>query len=212
MVLDIVNIFNNVTPAMWSHKYTEPSARRKKVAVSPRLEDDSDGTSTMNFLGNIEDVAELAVGPAECSKSLGLDQGIYAYGQSGKFIPAAYIASFRFVQELESKKQLIPFTLVRERFEDFLLTNKGFLNALTHSKGSRTRSLESILKMHRIVCDQMRQECTDYEIVVALEADPALKGIRKNVSEDDEDTRPPSKKFSPTAVRAKPICQVKGSY
>jgi hypothetical protein len=204
MVLDIVNVFNDISPAMWSHRYAESPIRKKKVASVVELGDDADGTATMAFLKNIETIARLAVGPAEHPESLGLEQGIYSYGNSGRFIPAAYIASFRFAQELTQNKQLIAFTLVRSKFEDFLYNHKGLLNLLTHSKGSRTRSLESILKLHRTVFDAMRDGKTDDEIMSTLEADPTFKGI-SNMVASGEDSQPQRKRFSPTAVRAKVI-------
>lgn len=201
MVLDIVNIFNGVSPAMWSHKHSESSAKNKRFASVARLPDDPDGTATIVFLKTIEKVASLAVGSASCPESLGLDQGIYSYGKGGKFIPAAYIASFRFAEKLQRERELIKFTLVRDRFEEFLYQHKGFLNALTHSKGSRTRPLESIITMHQIVFEGMRKGATDEEIIEALSLEPALKAITILELESE----PPRKKFSATAVRAKVI-------
>lgn len=205
MVLDLVNIFNSVTPAMWSRK--QQNAKKKNQSTIVPLKDDLNGTATLGFLDQIERVASLAVGAADCPESLGLEQGVYAYGNTGKFIPAAYIASIQFAQELKDKKQLIAFTLVRARFEDFFFKNKSFLNALTHSKGSRTRSVESILVMYRTVLAEMRKGGTDEDILNRITQEPQLKDLKRPVQEE-EDAAPPRKRFSATVVRAKLIEEI----
>ena len=89
MILDLVNVFNNVTPAMWTH-------RRSGKGTVPELPDDTTGAKTFEFLEVIVDIARLVSGPPSFSGSLGLEQAVYAYGSTGKIHPAAFIAAHRF--------------------------------------------------------------------------------------------------------------------
>jgi hypothetical protein len=200
MVLDLVNIFNNVTPAMWTHKVQKV---KKGTATVQVLSDDQDGSATLKFLEKIVSVARHAVGLPDCKGSLGLDQAVYAYGATGKVHPAAYLASLRFAQELSDQDKLVDFSVVRGAFEEFLVKPKSFINALGHSKGSRTRPLESILQMYRIVLQRkLEGKFTDDEIVTALQADPKLKDLKAPAIEEVEPVR---KRFSQSVVQAKVV-------
>ena len=201
MVLDLVNLFNGVTPAMWTHK----AQTKKRATVITPLLDDTDGTATLTFLETVIDKAQIAVGGADYSGSLGLDQGVYAYGSTGKMHPAAYLASLRFALQLSQDNRLVDFSLVRRDFEEFLVRHKLFINTLGHSKGSRTRSLESILQMYRLLFNMMLDgERSDENIILNLKKDPMLKDLTSPIIEETEPVR---KKFSRSAVRAKVVEQ-----
>jgi hypothetical protein len=210
MVLDMVNIFNGVTPAMWTHKYSAPPTKRQRNRpIVPRLADDPDGTATLKFLEKIVDVAELVAGGPDVDGSLGLDPGVYAYGATGKIIPAAYLASLKFMQELKQSKKLVLFSVVRAKFEQFLVEHKQFFNALTHSKGARTRSLDSIVTMLRLLFDSVVEGgLSDEQIVEKLQSEPKLKDLKTPPPPDEEEAEPPvRKKFSKSVVAAKVIME-----
>lgn len=126
MVLDMVNYFNQITPAMWSHKTSSEPKRKGDGAPLPKLQDDEDGKETLKFLEKIVDVAQLVAGGPKISGSLGLEQGVYAYGVTGKVIPAVYIATLQFMQEKKKEKELVLFSVIRQRFEEFLVNHKQF--------------------------------------------------------------------------------------
>ena len=171
MILDMVNIFNNVTPAMWRQQ------NQRKPSSVPPLADDPDGTLTVEFLQKIKSVANLVAGN-EYAKSFGFDQAVYCWGATGKFHPAAFLASLKFAQEMSARRK--EFTDVRKDFEEFLVRNKSFINQLGHSKGSRTRPLESLLTMHRIVLESMLAGLrNDAEIIERLRANPSLKDLKE---------------------------------
>lgn len=210
MVLDMVNIFNGVTPAMWTHKYSETAPKRKKKApIVPRLADDPDGTATLAFLDKIVEVAQLVAGGPDVDGSLGLEPGVYAYGATGKIIPAAYLASLKFMQELEQTHKLVLFSVVRANFEEFPVNHKPFFNALTHSKGARTRSLDSFVTMFRILFNSVvNGTLSDQEIVANLQADPKLKDLKTPPpAEEEEAELPIRKKFSKSVVAAKVVME-----
>ena len=207
MVLDLVNTFNGVTPAMWSHKaIAQSKKKRKPSAVSvTTLPDDTDGAATLNFLETIIERAQIAVGGADCSGSLGLDQGVYAYGATGRVQPAAYLASLRFAVDLSTNGQRVDFSIVRADFEDFLVRHKAFLNILNSTKGSRTKPLQSIIQMYKLVFQQMLEgERSDAQIVAKLHSDPMLADLKMPAVVEET---VPRKKFSKTVVKTKLVAE-----
>ena len=96
------------------------------------------------------------------------------------------------------------------KFEEFLVRHKVFLNALGHSKGSRTRPLESIMQMYRIVFDELCTGITDdMSIVEKLQAHPNLKALTSPLPVPEEDQEPPRKRFSAAVVRAKVVQRIR---
>ncbi len=191
MVLDMVNVFNNVTPAMWQN-----TNKVVKASTVTRLADDSDGTATMRFLKNVRSVGTLVNDNGEHNAgSLGLDQSVYSYGATGKFHPGAVLASLRLAQELKANNRLKEFTKVRKDFEEFLVRHKVFINQISHCKGSRTRPVESMLQMHRIIIDCLQSKIRDDgQIIRKLKRDPRLEELKDVTNIPKDDTR--KKKFS----------------
>ena len=180
MLLDMVNIFNDVTPAMW-----QQGVRKQQTAKSsaPVLPDESDGSTTLQFLERIKSVATLITGNAYPG-SLGFDPAVYSYASTGKFHPSAFIASLKLAKELDTEKKLIEFSDVRSDFEEFLVRHKSFISALAHGKGGRTRPLQSLLKMHRIVLDCLWAGVRDDDrIIEKLNADPQLSDLKNEPPE-----------------------------
>lgn len=195
MVLDMVNVFNDITDAMWQDQ--RAGSRTAKSVV--KLEDDTDGTQTLKFLERIKRVA-LLITHNEYSGSLGLDQAVYSYGVTGKFHTAAFLASMKFAMELKAQNKTRKFTQVREGFEEFLVRHKSFINQIGHSKGSRTRSLESLMTMHRTVMESLLNGVRDdNEIIAKLKETPKLAELSAPQSED---TSPAQKRFSKSVVAA----------
>lgn len=190
MVIDMVNMFNGVTPAMWQRQ----KKHSKKLQVTP-LPDDADGSVTLEYLKKVKNIGTLVSDNGERYKgSLGLDQAVYSYGATGKFHPGAFLAALKFAQELKDQNKLIQFTKVRKDFEEFLVRHKVFINQIGHSKGSRTRPVESMLQMHRIILDCLRSDVRDDDqIVNKLKADSRLEEL-KDVTNIPKDTK--RKRFS----------------
>jgi Protein of unknown function DUF262 len=199
MVLDMVNMFNGITPAMWQEQKTG----KKKAQIAP-LQDDADGSVTLQYLKKIKDTGTLVSDNGERnSGSLGLDQAVYSYGATGKFHPGAFLAAIRLAQELESTKKLKEFTKVRKDFEEFLVRHKFFINQIGHSKGSRTRPVESVLQMHRIILECLQSGITDdKKIVRKLKRDSKLEELKDvtNIPKDDATQRKFPKAVQDAAV------------
>lgn len=197
MILDMVNLFNGVTDAMWQQSKIEKQNKAKKTVTV--LPDDIDGTATLSFLRKVKEVAQLT-SDYDYDGSLGLDQAVYSYGKAGKFHATAFLASLKFAQELVDTDKRKQFTRVRKDFEEFLVRHKNFINDLGHSKGSRLRALESFLTMYRTIMSALQDGvANDAEIVIRLNAQESLSGHLKE--EVLEDTYAP-KRFSKTVEAA----------
>jgi hypothetical protein len=201
MMLDMVNVFNNVTDAMWRQQ----KEKKRNVTV---LADDHDGTKTIAFLEKLKEVGRLVSGN-EYSGSLGLDYAVYSYGARGNFHPAAFIAAIKFALKLKAENKLERFTDVRADFEEFLVRHKSFINQLGHSKGSRTRSVESLLTMYDLVLDSMHVgEKSDEKIIEQLHAYKLLENLKAPQSEElDEQPRRRVSKSVQNALIVRDILQ-----
>jgi hypothetical protein len=200
MVLDMVNMFNDVTPAMWQEQRTT-SRRRVQVA---QLQDDADGAATLEYLKKVKDIGTLTSDNGERNPgSLGLDQAVYSYGATGKFHPGAFLAALRLAQELKTNKKIKQFMKVRKDFEEFLVRHKFFINQIGHSKGSRTRPVESVLQMHRIIIDCLQSGIhEDRKIIRKLKRDSRLEELKdvSNIPRDDTKRKKFSKSVQEAAV------------
>jgi hypothetical protein len=198
MVLDMVNVFNEVTPAMWQQQ-ADGKKSPKGTATVALLPDDANGDATLAFLERVKNIGRL-VADNDYPGSLGLDQAVYSYGATGRFHPAAFLASLRLAHDLKEKNKCFEFTSVRKDFEEFLVRHKRFINALTHSKGSRTRALESIVSMHWTILDSMFSDrCEDKSVIGDLLKYPKFKSLKDDDLQMDDEAVPKGKKFSKTA-------------
>lgn len=128
MILDMVNIFNDITDAMWQ----EPKRKSAKASTVTLLQDDTEGTETLQFLERVNKAGKRIASNKD--GSLGFDPAVYSYGATGKFHTAAFLAALKFAEALHRDGRMIPFTTVRGRFEEFLVKHKSFINQLGHSK------------------------------------------------------------------------------
>lgn len=176
MIFDLVNMVNNVTPAMWAD---EPKDAKKRKSGVERLADDKNGAQTVAFLSRVKRASSLISGKEP--QSLGLHPVVYFYGATGRFQPISFLATVKFVQELEERKQFKKFTRVRKEFEEFLVTHKHFVSTLGHAFGGRTRSLEPLVAMYRTVLEELSAGKTHEETEARLLADSPKLALRPTV-------------------------------
>lgn len=188
MILDLVNLVNGVTPGMWQVKPGR-NPRGRETA----LPDDTTGDATIAFLRKVKRASELISG--NYPGSLGLHPVVYFYGATGRFQPTAFLAAIRFATELKNENRLNSFTKHRRDFEEFLVRHRDFTNQLTHSYGSRTRSLEPLLVMYRLILEELENgETDDAAIVRRLQAEPKLRELK--VAEKTEGTQTRRRRFT----------------
>ena len=185
MILDLVNLVNDVSPAMWRQR--EPRGKRKEDTI-PILADDIDGLATVKFLKGVRDAARLISGTY--AGSLGLHPVVYFYGANGRFQPAAFLATVKFVRELRAGDMFEKFTDVRHDFEEFLVRHRHFVSAIGHGYGSRTRPLEALVTMYNMILTEIREGRTSDEAIrTRLLSEPKLKELRSATEDSDKQYR-----------------------
>jgi hypothetical protein len=177
MLLDMVNIFNNITPSMWQQPSSISTRKKPPQQTVTPLADDVDGSQTYKFIKRVQDVAKVAMSPETADGSLGLDQVVYSYGANGQFYPTAFIASLKFANELDDHKRY-SFLKIRVPFEEFLVEHKSFIKDIGHSKGSRLKGLATFIRMYTMLFDALvsgTRDDTELTGLLLAETDLKLK-------------------------------------
>jgi hypothetical protein len=188
LTFDFVNFANNLRPEMWM-----PDSKRrrgKNKEANTLISDDSDGSSTMQYLRTVRSLASLISGDAP--KSLGLHPAVYFYGATGRYQPAAFLATVAFVRDLDRLNMFPVFTEVRARFEDFQLKFGFFKNQIVGLYGAGTRSLEPLLTFYRVALQAIRDGKADEDIIQALKTEHRLRRL----DEKEEAERSSRKAFT----------------
>ena len=135
-LFDLINVVNDVAT---------PDSSLKRISKSDHLEDDIDGSKTIDFLTKVRSVLWRI-----CSthpSSLGLHPALYFYSPSGVFQPAALLSLLVLIKTW-STQNFIEFTQIRCRFEKFILANRGITEAVRHL-GSGARSRPRVVSLYR---------------------------------------------------------------
>ena len=104
---------------------------------------------------------------------------VYFHGATGKFLPSMFLAMIKFLSAIEAEHKLFASPSIRRRFEDFLLNHRDFVNQVSHSNGSRTRPVDSLVTMYGVLFDRLSGGLAeDSQIVAAMQTNPQLKDIR----------------------------------
>lgn len=160
-MFDLINLINRLQAA-------DASNRR---VVKDDFQTDDTGDKTIAYLTETRRVIWRL-----CSNnpsSLGLHSALYFYARSGIFQPGAVLAFVELFREWDTP-QFTAFTKVRERFEDFLLANRGITEAVRRL-GSGSRSRPRIIALYRRVITDLQQDRSTKEIADALAKDPTFE-------------------------------------
>ncbi|MFJ1580500.1 HNH endonuclease family protein [Streptomyces sp. NPDC088147] len=181
MVFELVNFVNKTRRDLGTGKRGSRSQDQLDI-----LADDLDGASTLKYMRAVKRTAGRIAGNEPAS--LGLHPAVYFYSATGRFQAAAFLAATEFIQELAEKNRLFKFTDIREKFEEFLVDHKYFLNQIVQAYGSLQRSVPSILKMYRVAFEAMAEGADAAEIVARLQADTTSPRVPVKVTTDDDRT------------------------
>jgi hypothetical protein len=181
LVFNLVNYVNSITDASTKNN---PSRWRIKLSGGKDeadLVDDKTGEQTVKFLRTVKDWTERVFGKS--AGSLALHPGVYCYGATGRFQPTAFFAAITLVQFLNTHRKFDKFTEVRNKFEEFILAHRFFINQIVGSYGSQLKGLPALSRMYQILLDSLPNKESS-EIVAAIQADPELSFVRE-ISEED---------------------------
>ncbi len=182
MTFDLVNYLNNV-PERPSKKKTKDSALNFDADVPENEEgNDTDGADTIKYLKTVKATTSRVFGPH--ASSLGLHPGIYCYGATGKFQPTSFLATIAFVRDLIERNQFYKFTVIRSKFEEYLLRKKHFMNQVARAYGGGTRSTKPIVALFQDVMVALSSDKSDEDIFIILKKNTLLSAIEE-FSEDD---------------------------
>lgn len=104
-----------------------------------KLLDDATGDDTITCLDGVAKATERVFG--RHSGSLALHPGVYCYGQTGQFVPKAFIGAIGFAQFLDTTNGFHKFTDNRKAFEEFLVSNRHYIQAVGKAQGSHAYPL-----------------------------------------------------------------------
>ena len=132
LIYDFVSLANNLVEG----KEKPDDKSKQKEAI------DEDGQGTLTYLKKVKRIAQRLSG--KHSSSLGLHPAVYFYGITGRYQPAAFLATIGLIQDIELRKSFARFTEHRARFEEFLLQHRYFTNQIVSKFGGRLKSFESL--------------------------------------------------------------------
>jgi hypothetical protein len=186
MIFELVNFVNNLHPDMWRGESDQRSRRASRNSTGMVLADDIDGEATIRFMRSVRKAAGRIAGNEPAS--LGLHPAVYFYSATGRFQPAAFLATVALIQDLENKQAIGKFTQVRARFEDFLIKYKYFLNQIVRTYGSLQRAVPPILTMHQTLFKAMNEGCMEDEIIIGrLKEQSTLRSSLKEINDEDRE-------------------------
>jgi len=191
VVFEFIAFANDVK---WEKTAEERRSKKKdKQGSIPSIDDDQDGTITLQYLTTAKSVADRLAG--QHPGSLGLHPFVYVYTATGRFQPTAFFAVAALVRHLVASNLLREFTEIRSRFEEFLLAHRFFINAVARRFGSGTRGLGPLFLMYKAILEHIRNEEDDDAIVRALYANEQFRFL----AEAEENQNRPRRRFSKEA-------------
>jgi len=107
---------------------------------------------------------------------------VYCYGATGRFLPTAFFAAIEFVQDLLLRRKFDKFTEGRERFEEFLIGHRHYVNQIAGSYGAQLRGAPATKAMYDIILNNV--ELDDADITARLQAEPLVAFVRDITDED----------------------------
>ncbi|MGX4768634.1 HNH endonuclease family protein [Bradyrhizobium guangdongense] len=175
LIFELINLANGIKIV---------DATRKKIE-SP-LPSDADGTQSLAFLKNARRLVRRISGTHP--SSLGLHPAVYFYSETGRHQPTAVLGAAALVRELDTKNSFNSFTRVRRDFEDFILSNKNFINQIQRKYGALSKGYDWIKALYIEVLEQLWNGKKRDEIVEALKKHPKFTFL-SSVTQDQEEPR-----------------------
>lgn len=157
LIFDFVNIANNL-PVV--------DASKAKKELRPIDEPKPSESDVVGIMKGADKLSRLITGTHP--SSLGLHPAIYFYSANGRHQPTTVLAIASLLMELSTNNELIKFTSVRAKFEQFLQDHKAFINQLTSRYGSMAKGYKQIKDYYRFVFDLFLKGKSEEEIEAEL--------------------------------------------
>ena len=147
---------------------------------------------------------------------LGLHPAVYFYSHvTGKHQPAALMAIIKWVQSFD-KKRFREFISVRKYFEDFLIQNARALGETISARGSKGRSVNTLIAYYDLVLNELLKGSGPKNILDAMRKDPKMFPFAENLPDFTEygadfSTETKSAGFLVDSIKGAPPCRACGA-
>ncbi len=164
MLLDTVNIANNLATGV------ELKSKAEAEKIVPI---DGDGLATVSFLQKTRRLMYRICNrtTGDDSSSLNLHPLVYFYSDNGKHLPTSFMAVVELMHQFEKNNSFVAFTLVRSRFEDFLINQRELLNQISRENRGQTKAVHAIKNFLALVFTTLKSGVgleSDAELLQAL--------------------------------------------
>ncbi|MEW6360608.1 MAG: DUF262 domain-containing protein [Acidobacteriota bacterium] len=198
LILEFINIVNNI-----------PADFKESLA------DDLTGDETVNILKQTRRIAWRI--NSNHPSSLGLHPVVYFYSQDGRHKVASFYATLAFVKELEEKKKLSEFCLVRPSFENILLQNDSLIQQINRKYRSAIASYSQIKDFYFAVIELLQNGVNESEVITQLIKTSKFNYLTLTVEQNEItsnkfSTERKSAVYIKEALSNAPKCKICGGY
>lgn len=137
----------------------ESSVFKSKQDAESVIPADNDGTATVSMLEKTTRIIyriSNRTNPEDLS-SLNLHPLVYFYSNSGKHLPTSFSAIVELMYEYEKNSSFVAFTLIRKRFEEFLINHKDYLQQISRSNRGQMKAVHKIKDFLAFIVKQLRE-------------------------------------------------------
>lgn len=198
LILEFIDIVNNIP-----------------TDFKESLEDDLTGDGTVNILKQTRRIAWRI--NSNHPSSLGLHPVVYFYSQDGRHKIASFYATLAFVKELEEKKKLIDFSLVRSKFENILLQNDPLIQQINRKYRSAIASYSQIKDFYFAIIELLQYGVNENEVITQLIKTSKFNYLTLTVEQNEITTNKFSTErksavYIKEALSNAPKCKICGGY
>lgn len=179
------------------------------------LLDDLTGYETVNILKQTRRIAWRI--NSNHPSSLGLHPVVYFYSQDGRHKVASFYATLAFVKELEDKKKLNSFCLIRPKFENIILQNDSLIQQINRKYRSAISSYSQIKDFYFSIIEQLQKGVNENSVITELIKSSKFNYLTLTVDQSEITTNKFSTErksaiYIKEALANAPKCKICGGY
>jgi hypothetical protein len=144
LILDLVNLVN-------------------EIKSEEKSNDDKIGEETIRVLKNTRRIVYRLSGTHP--SSLGLHPAIYFYSPQGRFQSTSFLAMVQLIKDFEDKNYFNKFIERREKFEDFILKYRDFVQQINYKYGSGIKGYGPLHELYQFILDNLEDGMNEEEII-----------------------------------------------
>jgi hypothetical protein len=114
---------------------------------------------------------------------MGFHPAVYFYSITGRYQITSFLAVLALIKDFEKWDFFEKFTSIREKFEDFIIKYKIFVNQTTTKYGSGLKGYKQLKKLYFEVIGKLLHNVEEIEIIKALSLHDDYKYLNPNDSE-----------------------------